>query len=76
MRKLIFGLASVGALMVAIPAQSQVYVDPGRGGVAIGVDRDHGWRWRHRHSFDACRVVRERIETPSGRVIYRTRREC
>ena len=77
MRKLIFGLSSVAALMVAVPAQSQVYVEPGHAGVAIGVHRDHDdWRWRHRRDYDECRTIRERIETPSGRVIIRTRREC
>ncbi len=81
MRKLILGLSSVAALMVAVPAQSQVYVEPGRGGVAIGVDRDRDdWRWRHHRRWEGaygeCRTVRERIETPSGRVIFRTRREC
>ena len=82
MRKVILGLSSVAALMVAVPAaQSQVYVEGGRGGVAVGVDRDHDhdWRWRHRHfrgAYGECRVIRERIETPSGRVIIKTRREC
>ena len=79
MRKVILGLSSVAALMVAVPAQSQVYVEGGRGGVAVGVDRDHDWRWRHRHfrgAYGECRVTRERIETPSGRVIIKTHREC
>jgi hypothetical protein len=87
MRKIILGLSSVAALMVAVPAaQSQVYVEGGRGGVAIGVDhdhdwryRDHDWRWRQRHfrgAYGECRTIRERIETPSGRVIIKTRREC
>jgi len=79
MRKVILGLSSVAALMVAVPAQSQVYVEGGRGGVSVGVDRDHDWRWRHRHfrgAYGECRVIRERIEPPSGRVIIKTRREC
>ena len=80
MRKVILGLSSLAALMVAVPAaQSQVYVEGGRGGVAVGVDRDHDWRWRHRHfrgAYGECRTIRERIETPSGRVIIKTRREC
>ena len=35
-------------------------------------------RRSHRYGAarDECRVTRERIETPSGRVIYRTKREC
>ncbi len=55
MRKLILGLSSVAALMVTVPAQSQVYVEPGRGGVAIGVDRDRDdWRWRHHRRWEGA----------------------
>ena len=78
MRKLIFGVMSVAAVMVAAPAWSQdVYV--GTRGVGVDVGPRHGddWRWRHRQGPRAeCRVTRERIETPSGRVIFKTRREC
>ena len=75
MRKVIFGLMSVAALVVAAPAWSQdVSV-----GIGVGPRHDSDWRYRH-HRFgvarDECRVVRERIETPSGRVIIKTRREC
>ena len=34
--------------------------------------RDH---WRRDYAYD-CRVVRERIVTPSGRVVYETHRTC
>jgi len=83
MRKLLLGLVPLAAVavMVAAPAQSQVYVRP-----APGVEVDIGGRhhydddWRYRHRYDraygSCRVIRERIETPSGRVIFKTRREC
>jgi len=83
MRKLLLGLVPLAAVavMVAVPAQSQVYVRP-----APGVEVDIGGRhhydddWRYRHRYDraygSCRVIRERIETPSGRVIFKTRREC
>jgi hypothetical protein len=41
--------------------------------------RDHGWRdhdhWRDAYAYD-CRVVRERIVTPSGRMIFKSHREC
>ena len=84
MRKVIFGMLSLAAVTIAAPGYGQeVYVGPGRGGVEVGVgpggyDRDD-WRFR-RHRWgearDECRVVRERIETPSGRVIIKTRREC
>jgi hypothetical protein len=89
MRKLFLGLLSLGAVTIAAPAQSQVYLDSGARGVEVGVGPSYGryhdedWRLRHRrHAFGAydsyggCRVVRERIETPSGRVIIKTRRSC
>jgi len=81
MRKVIFGLMSAAAVVVAAPAWSQdVYVGGGRTGVEIGVGPryDSDWRYRHRYGAarDECRVIRERIETPSGRVIYKTKREC
>lgn len=79
MHKAIFGLLSVAAVTLAMPAHGQdVVVGHGRAGVAIGVDHGPDWRYRHRydHAYGACRTVRERIETPSGRVIIKTRREC
>ena len=81
MRRMIFGLMSVAAVVVAAPAWSQdVYVGTRGAGVGIGVgpryDSDD-WRYRQRYGArDECRVTRERIETPSGRVIIKTRREC
>jgi hypothetical protein len=89
MRKLLLGLVSLGAVTIAAPAQSQVSIGAGPVGVEVGGhhsyrDRDEDWRWRHRRgfgvrdydSYGGCRVVRERIETPSGRVIIKTRRSC
>jgi len=82
MRTMIFGLMSAAAVVVAAPAWSQdVYVGGGRSGVEIGVGpRYHDSDWRYRHRYGAargeCRVTRERIETPSGKVIYKSRREC
>jgi hypothetical protein len=88
MRKLLLGLVSLGAVTIAAPAQSQVSIGAGPVGVEVGGphyyrDRDEDWRWRHRRDFGVrdynyggCRVVRERIETPSGRVIIKTRRSC
>jgi hypothetical protein len=54
---------------------------PGTARAVLTTYYDDDWRWRHRrwgdgYAYDACRVVRERVETPSGRVIIRTRREC
>ena len=79
MRKTILGLMSVAVVTMAAPAWSQdVYVGPRGVGVDVGPRYDNDWRYRHRYgaSRDECRVVRERIETPSGRVIIKTRREC
>jgi hypothetical protein len=85
MRKLLFAAAAIGALATAAPASAQVYFDADRGGVEFGVGPRHEWRdrdeWRERgwRAYDyarECRVTRERIVTPSGRVIYRTRRDC
>lgn len=81
MRTMILGVMSVAAVVVAAPAWSEdVYVGGGRTGVEIGVGPryDSDWRYRHRYGVarDECRVTRERIETPSGRVIYRTKKEC
>jgi len=84
MRTMIFGLMSAAAVVVAAPAWSQdVYVGGGRSGVEIGVGpryHDSDWRYRHRYGYGTargeCRVTRERIETPSGKVIYKSRREC
>ena len=82
MRNLILAAAvSIATVGVAAPAFAQVDVDVGHGGVRFGLgDRDHFWRdrdhWRGAYAYGECRTVRERIETPSGRVIYRTHRDC
>jgi hypothetical protein len=81
MRKLLLAVVSIAAFASAAPAFAQVHVDMDHGGLRFGVgprhDRDY-WdhdRWRGAYAYD-CRIVRERIETPSGRVIFRTHREC
>ncbi len=78
-RPLMIGAALV-TLAAAAPASAQgVYVGAGPVGVGVGVDHDYGWRHRHHWRRDYasdCRVERERIVTPSGRVIYKTRRIC
>ena len=76
MKKLLLAAVSIAAIGVAAPAFAQVDVDVDHGGIRFGVgpryDRDH---WRGAYAYD-CRIVRERVETPSGRVFYRTHREC
>jgi hypothetical protein len=82
MKKFLLIAAASLTLAATVPASAQVYFGAGPGGVGVGVgDPDYGWRHRHwRHSYDAyardCRVIRERIVTPSGRVIYRSREIC
>jgi hypothetical protein len=84
MRKLLFATAATIALVAAVPASAQVYIgaDPYGAGVDVGpfrfgVGPRYGWhdRWRHDYASE-CRVIRERTVTPSGRVIFETRRTC
>jgi hypothetical protein len=70
-----------GALVAAVPASAQVvYADPGPGvGVQVGpfgfgVGPRYGWH-RYGYAHD-CPLVRERIITADGRVIFRMHREC
>jgi hypothetical protein len=84
MRQFLFAAAAIGVLVTAAPASAQVYFGGDRGGVEFGIGPDHGWRghgWRDRGWHDYgyardCRETRERVVTPSGRVIYRTNRDC
>jgi hypothetical protein len=86
MRKLLFAAAAAAALVAAVPASAQVYLgaDPGGAGVQVGpfgfgVGPRYDY-WRDRDAYYAygaeCPLVRERVVTPSGRVIIRTHREC
>ena len=87
MQKVLFGCAALALVAVAGPARSQAYIGAGPVGVEIGGGPHYGRyydedsRWRHRrwggYAYGGdCRVVRERVETPSGRVIFRSRRTC
>lgn len=75
--------AALLTLGASVPASAQVYFGAGPGGVGVGVGDPYynDWGWRHRHHWRGayasdCRVIRERIVTPSGRVIYRSRQIC
>jgi len=76
--------AALLTLAIVPPASAQVYLDAGPGGVEVGVGSPYyGWRHRDRYYRDYrdsyasdCRVIRQRIVTPSGRVIVRTRQIC
>jgi hypothetical protein len=79
MRHILLAAAAATALAVAaVPASAQVRFGAGPGGVEIGVGHDRGWHrgWHDYGYARDCRVTRERIVTPSGRVIYRTNRDC
>ena len=77
--------ASAQAYFGAGPGGVGVQVGPLGFGVGPRYDRwdDPYWRgrgyWRDRDVFAyqrGCPLVRERVETPSGRIIVRTHREC
>jgi len=89
---LLIGAAAALAIGVATPASAQLYAGAGPGGVGVqvgplgaGVGPGY-WGPHHRwhraygaYDYDyagACRLERERIMTPSGRVIFRTHRVC
>ena len=79
-------LLIIAALVLAgsVPASAQIYFGAGPGGVGVGVGGpgygpDYGWRHRgyYRDAYAGdCRVVRQRIVTRYGRVIYRMRQIC
>jgi hypothetical protein len=85
MRKLLFIAAAVTTVGLAAPAAAQVYgyADPGGVGVRVGplgagigsdpYYRHHG---RYAYGYGDCRTIRERMVTPSGRVIFQERRIC
>ena len=89
MRNLLLAVATGALLVAAVPASAQVYMgaDPGGAGVQVGpfgfgAGPRYGYdRWRGGDEYYAygaadCPLVRERIVTPSGRVIIRTHRSC
>ena len=83
MKKFLLIAAASLTLATTAPASAQVYIGAGPDGASVGVgDPDYGWRHLHwRHGDDAyargdCRVIRERVVTPSGRVIHRSREIC
>jgi hypothetical protein len=91
MNKLVFGLVASAVLATAAPASAQVFIgaDSGGAGVQIGpVGAGVGPRFSndgyyHRRGYDAnayyvgdCRLVRSRVVTPGGHMVYRTRRVC
>ena len=87
MKTFLIGSAAAAALMIAVPANAQVYfgADPGGVGVQVGpfgagVGGPYGYRdgygYRDAYRGPDCRLIRERTVTPSGRVIVRSHRIC
>ena len=91
MKKLVFGLVASVLVVVAVPANAQVFIgaDSGGAGVQLGpIGAGVGPRFSddgyyHRRGYDAnayyggdCRLIRSRVVTPSGRVVFRTRQIC
>ena len=89
MKKLLIAASAVAMIAAAAPASAEIWAgaDPGGVGVqvgpfGVGVGPRFGWRDRHytdgyyAYGSGDCRVVRERVVTPSGRVIFRTHRIC
>jgi hypothetical protein len=78
MKKLLLGSAAAAVLLIAAPASAQVYfgADPYNGvGVQVGpVGAGVGPAYSYR--APECRVIRERVVTPSGRVIVQSQRVC
>jgi hypothetical protein len=78
MKALLIGLTTAATLGLAAPASAQVFFGAGPGGVEVGVG---GPRYYHPprayyYGGDDCRVIRERIIRPSGRVVFRERQVC
>ena len=80
-RILLAGAAlAIGSAAALTSANAQgVGVQVGPVGVGVGPYWDGGYAHRYYHDYgyaDECRIVRERIETPSGRMIIRSHRVC
>src|SRR5437879_2673309 len=88
MRKGLFATLAAAAVFAAVPASAQVYLGAGPGGAGVQVgpfgfgvgprygyrnyDYDYGYRSYDDDYAYGCPLVRERVVTPSGHVIYRT----
>jgi hypothetical protein len=85
MKKFLLIAAVCVAPATTMPVSAQVHLDGDSSG-DIGVNRldDPNYGWPHSHwrrGYDAyargeCRVIRERVVMPDGRVIYRSREIC
>jgi len=83
MKKFLFAATAAAALVAAAPASAQVFVgaDPWGAGVrvgpfGVGVGPGYGWHDGYYAYGSDCRLIRERIVTPGGRIIIKTHRVC
>ena len=80
---------AIASTFAFTPAKAQVYLgaDPGGVGVQvgpIGAGIGPNWDGRYHHRYwnnyayapADCRIIRERIVTPRGHEIFRSRRVC
>jgi hypothetical protein len=89
-RKFLLASLAAATVLATMPASAQVFVGADRSGAGIqvgpfgvGVGPRFGWGHRdydrdyaYRDYAYGCRLVRERIVTPGGHVIWRTHRDC
>jgi hypothetical protein len=91
MRRILFATLAAAAVFTAAPASAQFYLGAGPGGAGVqvgplgfGVGPRYGYRNYDRYGYRGydndyaygCPVVRERVVTPRGHVVYRTHRSC
>ena len=74
-------IAGAATLTTANAQGVGVQVGPFGAGVGVGPYWDGGYGYRHRYWNDYayagdCRLIRERIRTPSGDLVIRSRRVC
>jgi hypothetical protein len=84
MRKLLLASLAAAAVLAAAPASAQLFVGADRSGagvqvgpLGVGVGPRFGYGYRaYDRDYASCPLVRERIVTPYGHVIWRTHRDC
>jgi hypothetical protein len=84
MKKFLVIAAVCGICAAPAPASAQVDFDADSRGIGVNRldDPNYGWPQSHwRRGYDAyargvCRVIRERVVMPDGRVIDRSREVC
>ena len=84
MKKFLLVAAVCMTPVAAVPASAQTYFNNAAEDVEMNRLDDPNYGWPHSHwrrGYDAyargeCRVIRERVVLPDGRVIFRSREIC